>query len=362
MSKKENENIVEETEIGLDEAKKASFGVNAEVPDPTGVNAKAPGASKSQGDKTPPAQGSSQKPTTKMAMLNAMMQAASKMKKEDLAAAYGKFIGEETESEEEVVEEVETKKIEKITREDITVAEDIDAVFAGADLSDEFKQKATEIFEAAVVAKVNEKLAEISEQAENDLAESTEVFNKELVEKVDNYLEYVVEQWMEENKLAVETGIRGEIAESFISGLKGLFEQHYIEIPEEKVDVVEELANKVEELEGQLNSAIEESIALKKQNEEFERAVVFAEEVEGLTDTQAAKLESLAEAVEFVDADSFRTKIQTIRESYFAGTQEVLTEEKSGLDDEPVEVESDSTPKGAMGAYVQSIARHVNKR
>ena len=366
MSDKEMKNVVEEETVALDEieeAKKASFGDPSEVPDPVAKTAAAPGKSKKQGDASAPMQGSSEKPKTKMAMLNAAMQYMSGMSKSDLQAAYTKMMGEEVATEEEV-EVVEDKKIEKITREDINVAEDIAAVFAGSDLSEEFKEMATEIFEAAVVAKVNEKLGEISEQAEAELAESTEVFNKELVENVDSYLDYVVEQWMDDNKLAVETGIRGEIAESFIGGLKDLFEQHYIEVPEEKVDVVEELANKVEELEAKLNESIEEAIELKKRNEEFERAVIFSEEVEGLTETQVGKLESLCEAVDFADADTFRKKIQSIRESYFAGPQEVLTEEKTGLDDEPFEIEeeTDSTPKGAMGAYVASITRTAKKR
>jgi len=167
---------------------------------------------------------------------------------------------------------------------------------------------------------------------------------------------------MEENKLAVDSGLRGEIAESFISGLKGLFEDHYIDIPEEKVDVVEELASKVEELESKLNESIEEAIELKKKNEEFERAVVFAEEIDGLTETQIAKMESLSEAIDFESEEDFRDKLQTIRENYFDGPKEVITE-TAGLDDEPIEIDDEepATPKGAMGAYVASISRQVKK-
>jgi len=364
----ELENIVDDEVLeGADESieeAKASFGDPSEVPEPVAKAAKAPGKSKNQGDKSAPMQGSSQKPTTKMAMLNAAMQYMGNMKKADLAAMMNKagMYGEEVEAEEEVEEIAEKKQLEKVTREDFDISEDVAAIFAGSEVSEEFVAKATEIFETAVVAKVNEKLDEVAQVAESELAESTEVFNKELVDKVDSYLDYVVESWMEENKLAVDSGLRGEIAESFISGLKGLFEDHYIDIPEEKVDVVEELASKVEELESKLNESIEETIELKKKNEEFERAVVFAEEIDGLTETQIAKMESLSEAIDFESEEDFRDKLQTIRENYFNGPKEVITE-TAGLDDEPIEIDDEepATPKGAMGAYVASISRQVKK-
>ena len=360
----EDEVLEDAQDESIEEAKKASMGDPSEVPDPTAATAKAPGKSKNQGDKSAPAQGSSVKPATKMAMLNAAMQYMGQMKKADLAAMMNKsgMYGEQVEADEEVEEIAEKKQLEKVTREDFEIAEDVAAIFAGHEVSDEFVAKATEIFETAVVAKVNDKLAEVAEVAEAELAESTEVFNKELVDKVDSYLDYVVESWMEENKLAVDSGLRNEIAESFIGGLKGLFEDHYIDIPEEKVDVVEELANKVEELEAKLNESIDEAIELKKKNEEFERAVVFAEEIDGLTETQIAKMESLSEAVDFESEEDFRERLQTIRENYFDGPKEVITE-TAGLDDEPIEIDDEepATPKGAMGAYVASITRQVKK-
>jgi hypothetical protein len=366
----EDEVLEDAQDESIDEAKKASAGDPSEIPEPTAATAKAPGKSKNQGDKAPPAQGSSVKPATKMAMLNAAMSYLGNMKKAELEAMMQKsgMMGTDTE---EGVHKDKTKKegmhkeevvLEKVTREDFDITDDVAAIFAGSEVSEEFVAKATEIFETAVVAKVNDKLAEVAEVAESELAESTEVFNKELVDKVDSYLDYVVESWMEENKLAVDSGLRGEIAESFIGGLKNLFQDHYIDIPEEKVDVVEELANKVEELEAKLNESIEETIELKKKNEEFERAVVFAEEIDGLTETQIAKMESLSKAVEFDSEEDFRDKLKTIRENYFDGPKEVITE-TAGLDDEPIEIDDEepATPKGAMGAYVASITRQVKK-
>lgn len=364
LEKVVEDDVLEDAQDESIEEAKASMGDPSEIPDATGSTAKAPGKSKNQGDKSNPAQGSSVKPVTKMAMLNAAMQYMGQMKKADLAAMMNKsgMYGEEVEAEEQVEEIAEKKQLEKVSREDFDISEDVAAIFAGSEVSEEFVAKATEIFETAVVAKVNEKLDEVAQVAESELAESSEVFNKELVDKVDSYLDYVVESWMEENKLAVDSGLRGEIAESFMGGLKSLFEDHYIDIPEEKVDVVEELANKVEELEAKLDQSIEESIELKKKNEEFERSVVFAEAVDGLTETQVAKLESLAEAVDYENEEDFRDKLKTIRENYFDGPKEVITE-TAGLDDEPIEIDDEepATPKGTMGAYVASISRQVKK-
>ncbi len=310
----------------IDEAKKASAGDPSEIPEPTAATAKAPGKSKNQGDKAPPAQGSSVKPATKMAMLNAAMAYMGNMKKADLQAMMQKsgMMGTEGMHKEGMHKDKMKKEgmhkeevvLEKVTREDFDITDDVAAIFAGSEVSEEFVAKATEIFETAVVAKVNDKLAEVAEVAESELAESTEVFNKD----------------------------------------------HYIDIPEEKADVVEELANKVEELEAKLNESIEETIELKKKNEEFERAVVFAEEIDGLTETQIAKMESLSEAVEFDSEEDFRDKLKTIRENYFDGPKEVITE-TAGLDDEPIEIDDEepATPKGAMGAYVASISRQVKK-
>ena len=375
MSEKEIENSVEEEDIALeetseiededlDESKKASFGDPSEIPDPVAKKAKAPGKSKVQGDKTSPPQGSSEKPKTKMALLNAMMQYAGGMRKHDLAAAYDKMLGEDAEIEEVSEEEDSAQStIDKITISDIDVADDIRAIFSDTDLSDDFKDKATSIFEAAVVAKVNEKLDEVAQICETEISESTEVFNKELVDKIDSYLEYVVEQWMEDNTLAVEQGIRAEITESFIGSLKEIFENHYIDVPEEKVDIVDELASKVEELEGKLNEEIEAGIKLKKEREDYERAFVFADVSDGLTETQVAKMESLSEAVDFTDSDSYKEKLETIKESYFSGPREVVKSKSSSLDDDPIESDGDEelAPTGTMAAYVTSISNQVKK-
>jgi len=370
MSEKEIENSVEEEDFEdapeLDEGKKASFGDPSEIPDPVAKKAKAPGKSKSQGDSSSPAQGSSEKPKTKMALLNAMMQHAGSMRKNDLQSAYDKMLGEDAELE-EVVEQEEAgqTRIEKITTHDIDVADDIRAVFSGSDLSEEFKEKAIEIFETAVVAKVNEKLDEVAQIAETEINESTEVFNKELIDKIDNYLEYVVEQWLEDNTLAVEQGIRSEITESFIGGLRELFENHYIDVPEEKVDIVDELAGKVEELEGKLNEEIETGISMKKEREVHQRAFVFAEVSAGLSETQVAKMESLSEAIEYTDSDSYKEKLETVKESYFSGPKEVARSSFSSLslDEDPIDDDGEEAiaPTGTMAAYVSNITNQVKQ-
>jgi hypothetical protein len=373
MSEKEIENKVEEEDLeetsdidegDLDEAKKASFGDPSEVPDPVAKTAKAPGKSKKQGDASAPAQGSSEKPKTKMALLNAMMQHAGSMRKNDLQSAYDKMLGEDAELEEVVEqEEVEETRIEKITTSDIDVADDIKAIFSDTDISEEFKEKATEIFETAVVAKVNEKLDEVAQLCETEISESTEVFNKELVDKIDSYLEYVVEQWMEDNTLAVEQGIRSEITESFIGGLRELFESHYIDVPEEKVDIVDELASKVEELEGKLNEEIEIGISMKKEREVHQRAFAFAEVSAGLSETQVAKMESLSEAIEYTDSDSYKEKLETVKESYFSGPKEVARSSVSSLDEDPIDNDGEEAivPTGSMAAYVSNISAQVKE-
>jgi len=356
-------------EQNIDEAKKASFGVNAEVPDATGVSAPMPTGSKDQGDKSSPMQGSSAGLKTKVGMINAMAQKMGKMNKSDVTAAYEammtkkkKAVTEEEEVEgEEIVAEEEVTVISKtISRDDIDVQEDVKAIFQGSELSEEFQAKAAEIFETAVVSIVNEKLAQIAEQAEAEHISEMKAIEETMVSKVDEYLDYVVEQFMEENKLAIESGLRSEITENFLSGLRDLFVEHYIDIPEEKVDVVEELAARVEELEASVNEELQKNIDMKKRVEDFEREIAFVEVAEGLTETETAKLESLAEAVDFDSAEGYKHKLQTIRESYFNNKQELVESVKT-LDDEPVEDVNEDTATGDMKVYSDAISRTIKK-
>lgn len=263
-------------------------------------------------------------PKTKGAMINAMYSKLSGMKKADLQAAYGKMMGEEVEVE-----------AEEVVAEEVAVAdysEELDAlVESEATLSEEFKQKTAVIFEAALKSKLAEEIERIESSYEERLAEETESQHAELVEKVDSYLNYVVESWMEDNKVAIQSGLRAEIAESFMQNLKGLFVESYIDVPETKVDLVDDLAEQVEELEEALNSTTADAIALSEEVSELKRSAIVAEAVSTLADTQAEKFKSLVEGVDFECEESFTAKVATIKESFFAQSvtesEEVLAEE-----------------------------------
>jgi len=263
-------------------------------------------------------------PKTKAGMINAMYGKLNAMKKMDLQAAYGKMMGEEVELEEE-----------EVVAEADTYSEELEAlVESEATLSDEFKAKTAVIFEAALKSKLSEEVERIEASYEERLAEETAAQKSELVEKVDSYLNYVVEQWMEDNKVAIQTGLRAEIAENFMSGLKNLFVESYIDVPESKVDLVDDLADQVEELEEALNKTTADAISLSEEVESLKRAAIVAEAASELADTQKEKFYSLVEGVDFDDAEQFASKVATIKESFFAKTtvetEEEITEETDG--------------------------------
>lgn len=236
-------------------------------------------------------------------------------------------------SEDEIVAAIE-ENFEFVTEEEapaeydyeVDMNEDIEALFAGEELSEEFKEKAKTIFEAAVKAKMQSEIARLEEAYAATLEEEVASIQEELSNNVDDYLNYVVEQWVSDNEVAIEAGLRSELTEEFISGLRQLFAEHYIDIPEEKVSVIEELGTKVEELETKLNEEIERNVELTKVLSESKKTEIMHSMVEGLTATQAEKLKSLAENVDFVDADSYATKIQTLRENYFPSSVKPQTE------------------------------------
>jgi hypothetical protein len=223
----------------------------------------------------------------------------------------------------------------KSMKEEITVdvSEDVAALTSDDTLSEEFKQKAATIFEAAVISRIKTEVAKIEESYEARLEEETQLAVEGLVEKVDGYLDYVVEQWMKNNELALESGIKSEIVENFIGGLKGLFQEHYIDIPEEKYDVLGEMDTKIAELEGKLNETVDVNIQLTKQLGEMKRHEVIAELSSGLTETESEKFQGLAKEIAFESVDQYKGKLQTIRESYFTKTvktgdvKSVVTEE-----------------------------------
>jgi hypothetical protein len=224
-----------------------------------------------------------------------------------------------------------------------SVKEDIDALMNGEELSEEFKTKATTIFEAAVLSRVKVEAAKLEEQYESKLQEEVETIKEGLVEKVDGYLGYVVEQWVQENELALESGMKSEIMESFIEGMKSLFAEHYIDVPEEKFDVMSDLAEKVEALEAKLDEQVAKNVEMSKEINEQKRVASIEETSAGLTDTESEKFKALAEELAYEDQDSFATKLQTIRENYFAG-KKVISEVTSVVTDTPVETLTETAP------------------
>ncbi len=349
------------------ETKKASFDVNAEVPDPAESGGK---ASSGEGDVM---QGSSG-PKTKVAMMSAVMAKLGKMKKEDVEQQLTSMDKDEqidevyeNDNDDDDDDDDEHKKdmkmnMKKIKKEDIDVREDIAAAFSGSDLSEEFKAKATEIFETAVVSAVNIKLAEIAEQAEIDQAEEMKNVTEALTTKIDEYLDYVIEEWMKENKLAVESGLRSEVSENFLTGLRDLFAEHYVDIPEEKVEVVEELADEVELLTLAVNEEMQKNIELKKQIQKFEREIAFVEVSEGLTEIQISKFESLAEAVDYDNAESYKEKLETLRGSFFERNEEGNIT-KTTLDEEFIDTNENESKvlDASMQVYSAAISRSVKK-
>lgn len=358
------ETVAEEEQ--LDEFK-ASMGDPSEVPEPTSVKAKPRKGDKKVEDDPQDSPTAVKVPGTKAGMINAMMSKMNEMPTKQLKASYGKMMAgmkmEDVEVEDETIEEVHSARdLPKITAEDVSVTEDVTAMFEGAeDLNEDFKEKATTIFEAAVVAKVNEQLEKISVNFEAELSEEVETVRKEMTENLDQYLDYVVEQWMEENRLAVEQGLKAEMVEDFLKGLKGLFEDHYVEIPDEKVDVVEELAAKAEELESKLNEQIEKNVELRGVVEQYNRGQLIESVSNGLTDTQKAKFETLAEGIDFSDEESFVNKLTIVKESYF-GNGEETTASYELDDDEPLAEEtSEKAVPSEMASYVTAISRSVKK-
>jgi AcrR family transcriptional regulator len=225
---------------------------------------------------------------------------------EAVAHYFGEYLGEET--------------VEEAPQLQIDMSEAIEALFAGEDLSEEFKDKAKTIFEAAVVERLNVEIKTIEEAYAETLEEQIEQIQEELTSNVDDYLNYVVENWVQENEVAVEAGLRTELTEEFISGLRNLFAEHYIDIPEEKVSVVEEMGGKVSELENRLNEEIERNVKLSKVINESKKFEIITNACDGLTATQVEKLKSLSEGIEFTSVDEYSQKINVLRESYFNST------------------------------------------
>ena len=377
--KQDQEAIEDSQPTELDEFK-ASMGDPSEVPEPTSTTATAPGPSKDQGDKVAPKQGSSkmEKPKevgTKMGMINAMMKKMGGMNKDAVEMMYAMAMKpasemmkmKETMGKQPMMSMKKPKMEEteyKVTAADVDVKDDVKALFGEEDLSEEFKEKAATIFETAVVTKINEHIETYKSTINESFAQDTQAIKDELSEKMDTYLDYVVEQWAKDNELAIEQGLKAELTEDFMSGLKNLFEDHYIDIPETKVDVVEELAAKNEELQSQLNAEMEKNMEAKKAIEENDQQKIIDEVTEGLAETQKEKFQTLAEGVEFTDKESFQKKLSIIKESYFSVDNDKEVADLVGETDEPLDEEA--KPEGSsldpkMAGYAAAISRSLKK-
>ena len=313
-------------------------------------------------------------PSTKSAMIKALFDKVNGLKKEEVSAkwknlmdvAEAEDLGGPTpaDSDPEKDEVGKKKKKIKISMPEINVKEDIDALVEGEELSEEFKTKASTIFEAAVHQKVMEiatvKIDELEKEYQTNLQEEIVSFRDELTEKVDGYLNYVVEEWMKENEIALDSSLKSELTEEFIGGLKNLFTEHYIEVPDEKVDIVESLYDKVEELEEKLNSQIDDNVQVTSELNEYRKDKILEEVCEDLADTQSEKMKTLVEGVSYEDdKDDFENKVKTIKESYFPNQtkQDENVEQESDVSSDGEEV---SEPKlnNIMEAYSKAIARN----
>ena len=300
------------------------------------------------------------KENKKMTKAQALEQ-ISKMKKADieemLAAHASKLDEADSAATEEELKKLEDQKAEIDERiKNISVKEDMEALMSSDDtLSEEFKLKAATIFEAAVKSKIRSEIARIDEQIHSEKEVEMDTFKEEIAEKVDTYLNYVVEEWTKENELAIERGLKGEIAEDFISGLKQLFEDHYIDVPDDKYNVLEAQSEKISELEEKLNEAIQKSVDLTSFNSTLVREQVISEVSEDLADTEIEKFKSLTQDVDFGDEDSFREKLNTLKESYFPKVQ---TSSDKAIDDEDGSTAQDVDTTDAMKTYMSAISRN----
>ena len=253
------------------------------------------------------------------------------------------------------------EEVENTPEEAIDLSSDVKAlVSADADLSEEFKEKAATIFETAVRTRIKEQEAKLKIQYDEKLSKESETIKTAMAEKVDAYLNYVVEEWMKENELAVERGIRTEIAEDFITGLKTLFKEHYIDVPEEKYNVLDDLTNEKDKLEDKLNEKIKENVELNKQVGEFTREKLIGEVGSDLADTELEKFHSMAANVEYDSADKFKEKLETVKESYFPKTKQETASPKDEVDSVAANTPEYSGEKSdAMAAYTAAITKNI---
>ena len=351
-----DENQIEDQEIDLHDDNE----VVEEAHDPKNAEAQSVASVDKAGDATGTAakrKGDSGKqdpmpkmPGTKAGMINALYLKASKMKKEDLAAMYGKIMAEDFDTEDSVVVE-----------NDISInyqadfSDDLNAIMANeATLSEEFKEKTAIIFEAAIKSKLAEEIDRLEEKYNEELEAEITSTKEDLVEKVDSYLNYVVENWMEENKVAIQTGLRTEIAEDFMNKMKDLFTESYIDVPESKIDLVDELAETVEELEEKLNAQTGKAIEMAEELESYKRDAIIREASRDLVETQVEKLKSLVDDIDFDDEETFAKKVATVKESYF---NKVTSTESADFDTDEGDDDAIVEASGSMAQYLTALKR-----
>ena len=336
---------------------KSSHGVDAEIPD----------AKATKTDEKPDAKGDKM---TKVGMITAMMTKLNGMKKDEVENIMSmmkpenmhkmeKMHKDEMAKDEMMSDKPVQKLAAQVNKEDLDLSQDIDALFG--DIEDkEFKEKATTMFEAAVLSKVNEQLSKYATQAESDTKESINEEVEKLSEKVDQYLDYVVNEWVKDNKLAIERGVKSEITEDFLKGLKNLFSEHYVDIPEEKVDVVEEMVQQIDELNAKVKELTDQNVELSNTKKSIEKDSIVAESVKDLTDTQAEKLKSLVEGIEFSSTEDFQKKVSMVKEQYFKNASD---EVNSGINDDEKnpqalnEEDAEVIATGAMKQYISTISK-----
>lgn len=343
------EDISEDSET--DEVSEAKDGVETEKASADSVakagnvtkQAEVPGGVANKGE---------QMPKTKAGMINAMYGKMNAMKKQDLMAAYDKMMNAmaHPDKKDDDMDEMDHGKKKKMESVEIDFSADLGAlVESEATLSEGFKDKAAVIFEAAIKSKISEEVDRIESELQEEFDEELKTTREEMVEQIDGYLNYVVEKFMEENKLAIEHGLRTELAEDFMNGLKNLFTESYVDVPESKVDLVDELGTQVRELEEKLNETTEQSIRMTGELEELKRDAIIREHSRDLAETQVEKLKSLAEDIDFEDEETFASKVATIKESYF--TKKKVTVAEESVDEAAEEQEV----TGSMAMYVNAL-------
>ena len=301
---------------------------------------------------------------SKMEMIKAMKDMETEMKDmsmEMVKATYDKMKEMMAKTEEASEEDKEKEALQKEAVEQriktIDVTEHVEALMSGeGDLTDEFKKKAATVFESAVKSKVRDEVTRLQENYDNEIAEGIKSNKSELTEKVDTYMNYVVEEWMKENELAVERGLKGEIAEDFIAGLKQLFEDHYVDIPDDKYDVLQAQSDKIAELEEKVNKTLDESIEFKKSNDDLTRNKVISEMSSDLADTEIEKFKGLTEDVDFGNEEDFKGKLETLKESYFPKVKKETTENIDNVETGPAQ---DIDITDSMAAYSKAIGTAV---